>query len=693
VTVTAERQETTVYNASATVSVKKAADLERRLVKRPQDLVADEPGVAIAGKPNRTGATNYTIRGITDNRVKLVIDGIPVQDYPGVLSTTAGAGGPGSYTRDFVDFDALKQVEIVRGPASALYGSDALGGVIGFVTKDPEDYLKLFGKDWYLGMKAAYDSVDHSLSTTETLAGRAGPWSAMVVATGRWGHETRPNTAVAQSAYTGTTVNPQDVRQGNVLAKLVYDTPDAGRWRLTVERFRKDVDTDLQSSLLASTLAALGADVTDRDRISLDWEGYLDTWFADKGKAKLYATRLERTEVTDTVASSYTQWRRDTYSQDIYGGELQLTKGFDALGLAHSLTYGATFDWTETERLSEGTRTPNATGIPSSSFGGDTYPHKKFPDTRTTTFGLYAQDVAASGAWRFIPALRFDVWRLDPTIDDLFLASGQTAVEKQTELSLSPKFGLTYDLNETYRLFGQYAHGFRAPPYDAVNYGFVNTLYGYQILANGNLDPESSDGFEAGLRGRFADGSSLQLSGFYNLYKNFLSLNCTANCSGVGGLMTYQFENLNKVRIWGLEAKGEWKARDDLSVYGSLAYAKGRDLDTDLAIDTVDPFTAVVGARWRPVDAWTLEARVKGVASDGKVSSSSYVKTPAYAVADLFATFEPSKNVVLSAGVLNVLDRSYFNPADLVMVSGSGASIERYRAPGRSLAASLTLRF
>ena len=53
----------------------------------------------------------------------------------------------------------MKRVEIIRGPASALYGSDALGGVVSYVTKDPADYLKLVGKDWYMSTKGGFPGV------------------------------------------------------------------------------------------------------------------------------------------------------------------------------------------------------------------------------------------------------------------------------------------------------------------------------------------------------------------------------------------------------------------------------------------------------------------------------------------------------------------------------------------------------
>ncbi|WP_163770059.1 TonB-dependent receptor domain-containing protein, partial [Proteus mirabilis] len=70
------------------------------------------------------------------------------------------------------------------------------------------------------------------------------------------------------------------------------------------------------------------------------------------------------------------------------------------------------------------------------------------------------------GALRVIPAIRFDYYHLQPNIDAAFLNSATFTVEPQTRIAISPKLGVTYDLNDTYRLFAQYAHGFRAPPYD-----------------------------------------------------------------------------------------------------------------------------------------------------------------------------------------------------------------------------------
>jgi hemoglobin/transferrin/lactoferrin receptor protein len=147
ITVSAERTPTTVFDSPSTVSVRSAQEIDERNIQTPRDLVRDEPGVSVGNQPGRTGFTNYVIRGIGENRVRLQIDGVRVPDFPG---TNIGAG---TYTRDFVDFDTLKQVEIIHGPASALYGSDAIGGVVSYVTKDPADFLALTPRHWFLARR------------------------------------------------------------------------------------------------------------------------------------------------------------------------------------------------------------------------------------------------------------------------------------------------------------------------------------------------------------------------------------------------------------------------------------------------------------------------------------------------------------------------------------------------------------
>ena len=94
-----------------------------------QDLLATTVGVSVNRRQayGRTYNDGISIRGLGGKRVNILIDGIRIADaYTG-------------YGRDVVDMGLLKRVEILKGPSSALYGSDGLAGVVSYVTKDPED--------------------------------------------------------------------------------------------------------------------------------------------------------------------------------------------------------------------------------------------------------------------------------------------------------------------------------------------------------------------------------------------------------------------------------------------------------------------------------------------------------------------------------------------------------------------------
>src|SRR5690606_37125373 len=145
--VTATRTERDIATVPATVSVKTAEQIEREIARDIRDLIRYEPGVSVGGTGERFGLGGYTTRGIGGNRVLTLLDGVRVAD--------AYSFGPFlSANRDYVDIDTLQALEIVRGPGSALYGSDALGGVVAYRTKNPRDYLD--GQPFHVGLKTGY---------------------------------------------------------------------------------------------------------------------------------------------------------------------------------------------------------------------------------------------------------------------------------------------------------------------------------------------------------------------------------------------------------------------------------------------------------------------------------------------------------------------------------------------------------
>ncbi|MGE4410844.1 MAG: TonB-dependent receptor plug domain-containing protein, partial [Sphingobium sp.] len=162
ITVSATRAPMLLLDAPATVTVITDRDIADQMATDIKDLVRFEPGVSVRRAPARFGAAlgatgragneDFNIRGIGGNRVLIQVDGIRTPQGFSFGAQDAGRGG-------YADIGLVKSVEILRGPASALYGSDGLAGAISFTTSDPEDLIR---KGEMIGgfVRAQYSSDD-----------------------------------------------------------------------------------------------------------------------------------------------------------------------------------------------------------------------------------------------------------------------------------------------------------------------------------------------------------------------------------------------------------------------------------------------------------------------------------------------------------------------------------------------------
>ena len=131
ITVVGTRTQRRVDDVPASVSVITADTIENNLVTDIKDLIRFEPGVSVPTSParfsaalsgaGRDGNSGFTIRGMGGNRVLIIQDGVRVPDGFAFGAQSVGRGG-------YNDLDLIKSVEILRGPASALYGSDGIAG-------------------------------------------------------------------------------------------------------------------------------------------------------------------------------------------------------------------------------------------------------------------------------------------------------------------------------------------------------------------------------------------------------------------------------------------------------------------------------------------------------------------------------------------------------------------------------------
>ncbi|ASR42397.1 sugar transporter [Xanthomonas citri pv. mangiferaeindicae] len=713
IVVTATRTERAIVDVPNTVDVIDRARMDTLLVRDIADLFRYEPGVTVGRDVGRFGLSDIRIRGLGGNRVRIQTDGIAVSDAFAI-------GSFSNANRNFVDPDTLKRVEVVRGPTSSLYGSDALGGVVSFVTKDPSDYLD-DGRDAYFGFKLGTTTADEGLFANATAAFGGARWSGLVAVGHRQGKETETMGEVGGEGSARTQANPQSANGRSVLAKAVF-APDARqRFRLTVEGNEDDVETDVltsygfQTMTRATNTQVLGDDHQSRLRVSFGHEIDGLSWvLADAVDWQLYRqdshTRQDSLEARSVPATQMTPALRDRrersffFDQRTYGAQANARKTFETGTVGHTLAYGLDVEVAETKQKRDGRRTILDTGAVTNVISPDVFPVRDFPISDTTKAALYVQDeiAFADGAFRLVPAVRVDHYRLEPKVDTIFREDNPTTqVADLRKTRVSPKLGAVWHFADVWSLFGGYAAGFRAPPYNDVNIGFTNFAFGYTAIPNPDLRPETSDGLELGLR--FAGRSAYAgLTGYYNRYDDFIESTRFVGIDPDSGLMVYQSQNVDDARIWGVEFKGGLDldvlapALDGWSLRGAAAWSRGEDRTTGDPLASVDPLTAALGLAFEG-DTWGAELAARFAGRRDRLPPAStaggYRETPGHAVLDLYAhwTFAPGTTVNL--GVLNLADRKYWPAGNVPLVAATSTTFDRYTAPGRSLAVSFAVDF
>ena len=703
VVVIATRTERAIADVPNTVDEIDRERMDELLVNDLKDLFRYEPGVTVGSSFGRFGIGDIRIRGLGGNRVRIQTDGIAVPDAFSI-------GSFASANRNFVDLDTLKRVEVVRGPTSSLYGSDALGGTVSFTTRDPSDYLKA-GKDAHFGFKLGFDGEWDGLITGVTAAFGGERWSGLLSLGHRQGQQTRNQGEADGVGSAHTRPNPQDRAGGSLLGKLVF-APSAGqRFKLTVERNEDHADTEMLTARGRQALTgAINDRVAARDdqrrtRVSLAHEIDLEGRFADAIDWQVYRQDSETTQYTleqrtlpaPTLKDVRERWF--DFEQQVTGVQLNFRKSLgDAV--THDLAWGLDVARTETEQRRDGVRRFPLTGASSPVMSPDTFPVRDFPISTTTNAAVYVQDEIglAGGKLRLVPALRVDRYELEPESDPIFAADNPgVALAGLNKTSVSPKLGAVWHFNDDWSLFGGYARGFRSPPYADVNIGLTNVQFGYTAIANPDLKPETNDGFELGLR---YSGPAVyaSLSAYDNRYRDFIE-SFVFTGFNAQGLMVYQSRNVADARIHGVELKAgvEFGALSDAlagwSLRGAAAWSRGEDRTADQPLESVDPLSATLGLAYGR-ERWGVEFAGRFAGRRERMpaapAGTTYFQSPGYGVFDLYAHWRVAEQLRLDIGIANLGDRKYWAAGDIPLASSTSATLDRYTAPGRSLSASVS---
>ncbi|MCU0754751.1 MAG: TonB-dependent hemoglobin/transferrin/lactoferrin family receptor [Xanthomonadales bacterium] len=706
VIVVASRSEESLREATATVSTVTREQIERTQAQDLRELFRYEPGVSVSGSYGRFGLGDVRIRGLSGNRVQLLVDGAQLPDAFSI-------GSFSNADRDAVDVSILKRAEVLRGPASALYGSDALGGTVRFVTLDPEDLLG--EADWRARLRLGAAGVDDSLNLGATLATRQAGWSFLLHTQAREGHEAENVGRDRSADARRTAANPAEVQQRTVLAKAVRDSADGDRLRLTLDAGRTDTQTEVlsargESLSFGQRLRVEGLAADDRKtraRVTLDGEHPLGLPWAEAMTWQLGTQRSRTTQDTAEDRVSLPTGRppapvRRERRFDFEQRELAFELGAEAQLAVGRLQYGLQASQQRIEQLRDGRAINGLTGAVTSTISPDSFPVRDFPRSRTRELGVYAQlDLRyLEDRLRLVPALRYDRYRLKPTLDPIFAEDNPGIVPVGLAARrVSPKLGLLWQFDDSLALYANAASGFRAPPYNDANLGFTNFAFGYTALPNPNLKPETSRGLDVGLRGEHGP-LDWSLTLHATRYRDFIDSLANVGTDPATGLLLFQSINRARVETWGAEAGGRLTL-DDLGLPGTalrfaVARTRGIDRSADQWLASVDPLRAVLGLQWRGEQ---VGAELVATATARQRDVSVVAGSPAPFVApgstqlDLLADWQLAAGWRLEAAVYNLADRRIWDPADTAGVPADSGVLDRYTRAGRNARLTLSAEF
>ncbi len=664
--------------------------IEDRQITSIDDLGRSlEPGVNF----NRdTGAVN--IRGLEGPRVLTTIDGIPV---PYLADATRGATGG----VDLFDFASLSGIDIVRGSDSSRAGSGALGGVLGLRTLESEDLIR-DGRAWGGLTSLTYDGSDDSFRPSAAFARRAGGTSVLVQGSYAAGNERENKGTLDTYGSTRTLPNPSDFDQHNLIFKLRHDLDGGHRLGLTAERFRRDRDTDSRTSQGTTardnfrpgdyTALEEGA----RDRVSLDYS-YDGGGLFDSAAASLYWLDQQRGtgyEGFRSVSVIGPITRLNTYDETTVGIVGSGEKLFDTGGLTHRLVMGLDLSGSTSEQYSAGTDNCSVRFESGCNFLHTNQADEPKIDSRKV--GLFVDDeigFGASGIY-LTPGARFDWVERTPELTDAFArnAARPALPDAFSDSAVSPKLRLGYRPNEVVEFYGQWAMGFRAPTSGELysNFGGPGT---YLRRGNADLVSETSQGFEIG--GRYGDEDfSFRASLFHNSYRNFIDAELAAEQNRrVYPFGITEFRNVDRVRISGFELSAHKRFVNGLHIGGSLAYARGENLETGAELGSVAPVKGVVNVGYS-AESWGTDLTLIGVQGVSDNSDATF-KAPGYGIVDVTAWWKPKQleGFTVRGGVYNLFDREYYDAINVRNASPTLANRSYFSEPGRFFKVSLAKEF
>lgn len=653
--VTATRTAMTVKETPSTVEIVDSKKLEQTQAKTLHDALKGALGVNVFN--DFQGRSNVSIRGSESRHVLIMVDG---KRLGGELAYNSA----NAWDVDRIRMEDVERVEIIRGPAGALYGSDAIGGVINVITKTPDKNLATVNYEygWYENGKGA------GYKGNMYLQGAEGKYSYKI------------NAGLNNS-------RPYDRSEGNngnfygeekPISLNVGYTFDNGN-KLDVD-FSRLKENNQQNSFASKVTPSMGpgmpASVTNtkgvvrnnntRTDYALTYSGNDDKhdWMFRAYKSvydKNYTSQSREEKFRNGVLSGVTASNKfDTVKRT-----LSAIEGKDTINLSdkHKMTAG--FEYRQDK--SEGTRLKKKnTPIPDGGVQNAT------DEAEINYLAAYVQDeFRPDEKWLIIPSVRFD--HSDKFGNEVTsrLATTYNAADDVRIKAVVGQGYKTPTVNELYHFWEMYTGKYvYKGPVIGMDYNFGKFFDG-----NPDLKPEKSLSYELAIEKDFGESSTIHLGVFRNEVKDLIkdyytgvNTNSTTHPGlvGIDNIMTYR--NVPEALLQGVELYGSHKLSKDLYLNAGYTFLDAKDKTGNKRLTDRAKHQFTMGISYQPenIYAWDLSfdlvSNINYYFNNGEKSfmGNFVYETKDFTIANIMASRHLNKDTKIYLGIDNISNHQNF---------------------------------